>query len=195
VVAIGNPFGLTQSVTTGVVSSLRREGAYIDYIQTDAALNPGNSGGPLLLSNGGVIGVNTAIFAAGQNLGFSVPSDVVLGVLESLKKGEVKRGTIGVEVLLNNKKEQEERKLETAEGFIVTYVEKDGPGDKAGIQKDDVIVEVDGERMGKREFLVKVASMTKGSLLPLQVRRGEETLTVQVTVDNLKRRAVGPGVR
>lgn len=227
VIAIGNPFGLTQSVTTGVVSSLRRQGPYIDYLQTDAALNPGNSGGPLFLSNGDVIGVNTAIFAAGQNLGFAIPSDVVLGVLDSLKDGAVQRGTLGVSIRESResgenghvpepesgkkeaigqkitgketgpveKKEGNEERPRDAEGLEVVYVEPEGPAAKAGVKVKDVILEVDGKVMDKMSFLKKVASLPKGSLLPLKLQRGDGTMTVQVTVENLQRRTTGPMAR
>jgi S1-C subfamily serine protease len=188
VVAIGNPYGLTQSVTTGVVSSLRREGPYIDFIQTDAALNPGNSGGPLFLSNGEVIGVNTAIYAAGQNLGFAIPGDVVLGVLEALKKGEVVRGTIGVSV----------RQLQRSggeEGLKIVYLDPGSPAVEAGLKHGDVILEVDGEVLEKVPFLVKVASLKEGTPLVLKVREGEETRDVTVTVGTLQFRKTNLGGR
>lgn len=199
VVAIGNPYGLTQSVTTGVVSSLRREGPYIDFIQTDAALNPGNSGGPLFLSSGQVIGVNTAIFAAGQNLGFAIPSDVVLGVLGALKKGEVVRGTIGVSVRQlpgvqaeagpgteTGADEEVGSAVQVAGGLEVAYVHPGSPGAEAGLKPGDVIAAVDGEPIEKLAFLVKVASEKAGTPLVLSVREDGETRDVTVVVGNLQ---------
>jgi len=186
VVAIGNPFGLTQSVTTGVVSSLRREGPYIDFIQTDAALNPGNSGGPLFLSNGKVIGINTAVYAAGQNLGFAIPSDVALGVLDALKKGEVARGTVGVNV----------RRIQGHGGGLeVVHLDPGSPAAGAGITVGDVIVSVDGEPMEKVPFLVKVASSKPGTALTLKVRDEEGTRDVKVTVGTLLYRKTNLGSR
>ncbi len=186
VVAIGNPFGLTQSVTTGVVSSLRREGPYIDFIQTDAALNPGNSGGPLFLSNGRVIGVNTAVYAAGQNLGFAIPSDVVLAVLESLKKGEVVRGYVGLSV----------RRVDgNGGGLEVVRLDPGSPAAEAGISVGDLILEVDGEPMEKVPFLVKVASQKPETALVLKLRDGEGTRDVTVTVGALQYRQTALGAR
>ncbi len=198
VVAIGNPYGLTQSVTTGVVSSLRREGPYIDFIQTDAALNPGNSGGPLFLSNGEVIGVNTAVYAAGQNLGFAIPSDVILGVLDALKKGVVVRGTIGVYVrqLQGNGGESGSGDGNgDGEGLKVMYLDPGAPAAEAGLKPGDVILEVDGEILKKVPFLVKVASQKAGTPLVLKVRDGEETREVTVTVGTLQFRKTNLGGR
>jgi len=197
VVAIGNPYGLAQSVTTGVVSSLRREGPYIDFIQTDAALNPGNSGGPLFLSSGKVIGVNTAVFAGGQNLGFAIPSDVVLGVLDALKEGEVTRGTIGVSVRQLPVARGEEGAGADAgagaggrdgPGLEVAGVDPGSPAAQAGLKPGDVIAAVDGRPLEKLEFLVEVASRKAGTPLVLAVREGEGTREVTVTVGNLELR-------
>lgn len=188
VVAIGNPFGLAQSVTTGVVSSLRRQGPYIDFLQTDAALNPGNSGGPLLLSNGRVIGVNTMIFAAGQNLGFAIPSDVVLGVLESLRKGEVRRGALGLNVSRNLEASAGEGAPGTPGGLRVVHVDPEGPAAKAGVQVGDLIREVDGKPMGKEDFLVKVATTAPGGFIALKIQRNAETLDLTPAVAGLARR-------
>jgi S1-C subfamily serine protease len=196
VVAIGNPYGLTQSVTTGVVSSLRREGPYIDFIQTDAALNPGNSGGPLFLSNGKVIGVNTAVYAAGQNLGFAIPSDVVLAVLDALKKGGVVRGSIGVYVRAFPEAQGEDTaQRERAEGLEVVYLDPGGPAAEAGLKPGDVILEADGAPLDKIPFLVKVASLKAGTLISLKVRTGEKTRDVAVTVGPLQLRKAGLGVQ
>ena len=180
-----------------------------------------------MLSNGEVIGVNTAIFAGGQNLGFAVPSDVVLGVLDELKDGIVQRGTIGVSVRQSRGTEEKEQVPEPqsekneavgqkitgkepgpveeqegknedpgdAPGLEVVYVEPDGPAAKAGVKAKDFILLVDGEVPTKMEFLKKVASLPKGSLLSLKLQRGTEVLTVGVTVENLTRRTTGPMAR
>jgi len=188
VVAIGNPFGLTQSVTTGVVSSLRRQGPYIDYLQTDAALNPGNSGGPLLLSNGKVIGVNTMIFAGGQNLGFAIPSDVVLGVLESLKKGEVRRGNLGLDVRQAGGDATGKGPSAALVGLEVVYVAPAGPAARSGVKVGDLILEAGGKPMPKGDFLVMVATTPIGARMPLKIRRGTETLSIEAVVEGLVRR-------
>jgi serine protease Do len=193
VVAIGNPFGLTQSVTTGVVSSLRRQGPFIDYLQTDAALNPGNSGGPLLLSNGKVIGINTAIFARGQNLGFAIPSDVALAVLEPLKQGPVRRGTIGITVSRNSPERKERLGLGTIDGLVVVYLDQEGPAARAGIAVNDVILRVGGLTMDKIPFLKRVASLSEGEALSLTLQRGEEERAVSVVAEVLKRRELSKG--
>jgi serine protease Do len=173
---------------------LRRQGPYIDYLQTDAALNPGNSGGPLLLSNGKVIGINTAVLARGQNLGFAVPSDVALAVLEPLKQGPVRRGTIGIELRRNDAEWKERLNLRTIDGLVVTYVDPQGPASRAGIAENDVILQVDGQPMDKIPFLIRVASLSEGqSLLSLTLQRGAEQQTLSVVADVLKRRELQNG--
>ncbi len=191
VVAIGNPFGLTQSVTTGVVSSLRRRGPYIDYIQTDAALNPGNSGGPLLLSNGRVIGINTAVFAGGQNLGFAIPSDVALPVLDGLKHGDVHRGTLRIAVRHNDREVMTARGLATSRGLVVVYVDPEGTGASGGLRVNDVILAVDGEALDKIPFLERIAGLPGGTSVSLTVQRGKERIVLPVMVGTLTRRKVG----
>lgn len=193
VVAIGNPYGLTQSVTTGVISSLTRHGPYFDYLQTDAALNPGNSGGPLFLSNGKVIGINTAVFSRGQNLGFAVPSDVALAVLDQLKQGPVRRGSVGITVSRNNAERMERLGLGTAEGLVVTHVDEGGAAAHAGIVVNDVILLVNGVAMDKIPFLVRVASLREGESLSLEVQTGEEKRTVPVIGGPMRQRETAAG--
>lgn len=195
VVAIGNPYGFTQSVTTGVVSSLRRRGPFIDYLQTDAALNPGNSGGPLFLSTGAVIGINTAIFARGQNLGFAIPSDIALPVLEALKKGEVRRGTIGLSVRQNDEAARKRFGLKTARGLIVEYADPDGVAARVGVAPRDVILEINGKTLDKMAFLEAVALSDEGVVLDLSVQRGSEVRDVAVTVAHLQRRTAEPSAQ
>lgn len=155
VVAIGNPFGLGQTVTTGVVSAIGRTGlgieGYENFIQTDASINPGNSGGALVNLNGELVGINTAIIApAGGNvgIGFAIPSNMARHSLEQiLEHGEVKRGQLGVIIQDLTPDLAEAFDLDGKQGVVVSEVQKDSAADKAGIEQGDVIIEFDGKPM------------------------------------------------
>jgi serine protease Do len=181
VVAIGSPFGLEQTVTAGIVSAKGRiigSGPYDDFIQTDASINPGNSGGPLLNLKGEVIGINTAIVASGQGIGFAIPINMADGIIGQLKdSGEVSRGWLGVGIqdltpelaeYYGVKKEQE--------GVLVTQTYEGDPADKAGIKEGDVIIAVDGKRIASsRELSRTVAEAGVGNKMSLTVlREGRE---------------------
>ena len=169
----------------------------------------------MLLSSGRVIGVNTAIFAGGQNLGFAIPSDVVQPVLDALKNGVVKRGSLGLEVEQQGGRREaaparretelakesrlpaevsraggEARKSEPLRGLQVTYLDAEGPSAKAGVKTGDLILEVDGARLAKLAFLDKVASAPIGSRLTLKIQRGPEVLDITCTVGGLVRRQI-----
>ena len=150
VVAIGNPFGLEHTVTAGIVSAKGRvigAGPYDDFIQTDASINPGNSGGPLLNLKGEVIGINTAIASNGQGIGFAIPINVVQGLLPQLKsKGKIARGWLGVVIQKITPEIAKSFKLKEAEGALVSDVAEDGPAEKAGIKRGDVIISYDGKK-------------------------------------------------
>lgn len=164
VVAIGNPFGLGHTVTAGIVSAKGRSlglGAYDDFIQTDAAINPGNSGGPLFNLKGEVVGVNTAILAGGQGIGFAIPSGMAKNVIEQLKNsGKVVRGWLGVLVQQITPEIAESMKFNGRAGALVADVTPDGPADKAGLKRGDIIVEFNGHKIDDMAELPKLVAIT-----------------------------------
>ncbi len=165
VVAIGNPFGLGHTVTAGIISAKGRSlglGAYDDFIQTDAAINPGNSGGPLFNLNGEVIGVNTAIIAGGQGIGFAIPIDTATNVVDQLKfNGKVVRGWLGVLVQQITPEIAEGMNLNESEGALVADVTPGGPADNAGIKRGDIILEFDGKSINAMSDLPKTVAIHK----------------------------------
>ena len=188
VIAIGNPFGLSQTVTAGIVSAKGRvigAGPYDDFIQTDASINPGNSGGPLFSLNGEVIGINTAIVAQGQGIGFAIPIDIAKDILPNLRtKGKVVRGWLGVSVQGITEDIAESLGLKTTEGALVSNVFKGDPAEKAGIKTGDVIVEIDGQIVrNTHELIVIVAGVTVGDKVKIKVLRDgkQKNFTVKVT--------------
>ncbi len=182
VMAVGNPLAMEHTVTVGVVSAKNRTLglsadrnalAFENFIQTDAAINLGNSGGPLVNVRGEVIGMNTAINAAGQNLGFAVPINTAKSVIPQLKeKGKVVRGYLNVVIRNVDQKTQEAFGLPAREGAFVESVTKDGPGDKAGLKEGDTIVAVGGVPVKETRQLIDRVSMTPpGQKLDLEVIR------------------------
>ena len=151
VMAIGNPFGLEQTVTVGIVSAKGRvigAGPYDDFIQTDASINPGNSGGPLFNMRGEVVGINTAIVAQGQGIGFAIPVNMAKQIIPQLRdEGRVTRGWLGVTVQALNKELADSFGLDSTHGALVNEVIEDSPADKAGLKRGDIIVEYDGTRV------------------------------------------------
>ena len=196
VMAIGNPFGLSHTISVGVVSAVGRPLPVADLrtqdvIQTDAAINPGNSGGPLLNLRGEVIGVNTAIYTNGQaqtniGIGFAVPIKAVRDILPQLETGKVVRGRIGVVVRDVPRDALAEFGLKERRGALVTSVPADGPGAKAGIEPGDVILEVNGKAVRGRNALVEMIMATKpGATVPLRVLRDKAEKSLSVTVEEL----------
>ena len=192
VVAIGNPYGFHCSVTAGVVSalgrSLRTQSGHLvdDVIQTDAALNPGNSGGPLVTSAGLVVGVNTAIIAGGQGLSFAVPIRTVVTVLPALlRDGRVRRGYLGVagqDVPLLRRVTRFHR-LAQPTGVLVISLEADGPASAAGLREGDIIVSLDTFAIGGLDDLHRLLTEDRiGATIKLGVLRGAERLDVSVRV-------------
>jgi S1-C subfamily serine protease len=192
VIAIGNPYGFQHTVTAGVVSALGRSlrsqsGRLIEnIIQTDAALNPGNSGGPLVASNGRVVGVNTAIIASGQGLCFAVPISTVTTVLPSvLRDGRVRRGYLGIagqSVPLLRRVTRFHR-LAQSGGVLVTSVEANAPAGAAGVREGDVIVAFDGDAVESLDDLHKLLTEGRiGTQVNLTVLRQADRLTVSVSV-------------
>jgi len=187
VMAIGSPFGLEQTVTAGIVSAKGRvlgAGPYDDFIQTDASINPGNSGGPLVNMDGEVVGINTAIIASGQGIGFAVPIDLARGVIEQLKaRGEVTRGWIGVAIQEINGDMAEYYGLKKGRGVMVAEVFEGDPAEKAGIRAKDVILSVDGKTIETgRELTTLIAEIGVGEKARIKVLRDgkEKTFTVKV---------------
>jgi serine protease Do len=191
VVAIGNPFGLGDSVTMGILSAkgrALRPGSYDDFLQTDASINPGNSGGPLFNLRGQVIGMNTAINPNGRGIGFAIPSEAMLDVLpQLLRAGRVERGRIGVMIQPVDAAMAKALGLDRPHGALIGDVEGGGPADKVGIHAGDVAVSVDGADVDRAQDLPRlVARHAPGSKIRLGVLREKSTKTFDVTLDALK---------
>jgi serine protease Do len=197
VVAIGNPFGLGQTVTFGIVSAKSRAigaGPYDDFIQTDASINPGNSGGPLFDMRAHVIGINTAIAATGQGLGFAIPSNALKDVLpQLLSTGHVERGRLGVGIQSIDPPLAKILGLPKLEGALVSEVEKGGPAERAGLKAGDVITGVDGTPIvHARELPRLIARHAPGTSVKLDVVRDKQNKSLNVTLDRLTESAQGP---
>jgi serine protease Do len=190
VVAIGSPFGFDNSVTAGIVSAKGRslpQENYVPFIQTDVAVNPGNSGGPLFNMKGEVIGINSQIYSRSggfMGISFAIPIDVAMEIQNQLKaNGKVSRGRIGVVIQDVSKELAESFGLSKAQGAAVNSVEKGGPADKAGIEQGDVILKFDGKAVSSSADLPRIVGSTRpGTKIPLQVwRKGAvKELTVVV---------------
>ena len=194
VMAIGNPFGLDQTVTVGIVSAGGRRigaGPYEDFIQTDAAINQGNSGGPLFNTRGEVVGVNTAIFSTtGGNIGigFAIPVNMAKNVVDQLReKGRVVRGWLGVIVQTVTPELAESFGLEQKTGALVADIEADGPADKAGIKKGDIILKFDGKEIGEMSDLPLIVAQTEiGKKAKVVIVRNGKDITKEVRIGELK---------
>jgi len=189
VMAVGNPFGLGHTVTSGIVSAKGRiigAGPYDDFLQTDAAINPGNSGGPLYNMDGEVIGINTAIVAQGQGIGFAIPINLAVELLPQLKKGKVIRGWLGVMIQDLNKELADSLGIKTTEGVLVSDVVTDAPAAKAGLKRGDVIVQVNGREVKEAHALSRmIAGTPPGSKVDITVIRNGDTKTIPVTLGTL----------
>jgi serine protease Do len=190
VIAVGNPFGLGQTVTAGIASAKGRiigAGAYDDFIQTDASINPGNSGGPLFNLSGEVVGINTAIVPTGQGIGFAIPINLAKEVLTQLReKGLVTRGFLGVQVQEVAPELARSFGLERPRGALVAYVQPDSPGERAGIQKGDVIVEFNGRKIADMHELPRlVANTPPGSAAGVKLIRQGRERSVQVNIGDM----------
>lgn len=191
VIAIGNPFGLSHTVTVGVISAKGRSGIGIsdveDFIQTDAAINPGNSGGPLLNLKGEVIGMNTAIFTRSggyMGIGFAIPSNIVKTVVEQLKtKGKVERGFLGVYLQDLTPILAKELGLKINEGALITEIEPDSPAERAGLRERDVIISYNGKPVKNASELKNYVLLTKpGTEVTLKVVREGKEIEVKVKI-------------
>ena len=190
VLAIGNPFGVGQTVTGGIVSALGRNrlgiNTFENFIQTDAAINPGNSGGALVDTTGALMGINTAIYSrsgGSMGIGFAIPVSTAKQVLESIvKDGQVTRGWIGVEPQELNAELMETFNVKTKEGVIITGVLQNGPAGQAGIKPGDVITAVNGKPVANvTELLGAVAALKPGVAAPLSVQRADKNTQISVT--------------
>jgi serine protease Do len=189
VMAVGNPFGLGLTVTSGILSAKGRiigAGPYDDFLQTDAAINPGNSGGPLFNMQGEVIGINTAIVAQGQGIGFAIPINLAVELLPQLKTGRVVRGWLGVMIQDLTQPLAESLGIKNAEGVLVSDLAEDGPAAKAGMQRGDVIVEVDGEQVKEASVLSrKIAATEPDTKVKITVIRNGKRERISVTLGTL----------
>ena len=195
VVAIGAPFGLTQTVTAGMISAKGRADVGItdfeDFLQTDAAINPGNSGGPLINMRGEVVGMNSAIATSiGQfaGVGFAIPSAMIKTLLPRLIKGEkITRGQLGVMIQPVTKELAKQFGLTAATGALVAKVTKDSPADQGGIKVGDVILRYDGHGVtDSRELRTAVAATAPGTKVAIELQRAGTTKTVTVTIGKLE---------
>tara|TARA_B100001564_G_scaffold189802_1_gene159396 strand:- start:336 stop:1739 length:1404 start_codon:yes stop_codon:yes gene_type:complete len=195
VVAIGNPFGLGGTVTSGIISARNRQiglTRYEDFIQTDASINQGNSGGPLFNLKGEVIGVNTAIIAPGQSgsigIGFAIPSNAASNVIDQLIKfGETKRGWLGVRIQEVTKEIADVEKLKKPEGALVASVGQNSPADKAGIKAGDIILEFDGKKINTMKKLPNVVASTEvGKSVELKIWRNKKLISKRLTLGRLE---------
>jgi len=195
VVAIGNPFGLGGTVTSGIISARNRDinlTRYDDFIQTDASINQGNSGGPLFNLDGDVIGINTAIIAPGQSgsigIGFAIPANAASNVITQLiKYGETKRGWLGVRIQQVTKEIADVEKLKNTEGALVASVGEKSPAEKAGLKAGDIILKFDGKKIDTMRALPKLVSNTKvGKTVELEIWRNKKLITKKLTLGRLE---------
>ncbi|MGB9142544.1 MAG: Do family serine endopeptidase, partial [Aestuariivirga sp.] len=194
VVAIGNPFGLGGSVSLGIVSARNRDinaGPYDDFIQTDAAINKGNSGGPLFNLKGEVVGINTAIFSpsgGSVGIGFSVPANTAKGVVAQLiKYGETRRGWFGVKIQSVTDDIAESMAMGKARGALIADVTKTGPAEKAGIEPGDVVIEFNGKPVKEMKDLPRIVADTEiGTKVPVKIFRKGKELEITAEVGRLE---------
>ena len=200
VLAIGNPFGVGQTVTMGIVSATGRNklgiNTFENFIQTDAAINPGNSGGALVDVEGNLVGINTAIFSRSggyQGIGFAIPTSLAKSVMEEiLKYGRPVRGWLGIEARAITPQIAQELELNNANGVVVVGVVRGGPAHRAGLQPGDVIVSIDGKKITEaREALLAISSRKPGDQVKLQVlREGKHQTLVATAIERPARPAL-----
>ena len=190
VLAIGNPFGVGQTVTMGIVSATGRNklgiNTFENFIQTDAAINPGNSGGALVDAEGNLVGINTAMFSRSggyQGIGFAIPTSLADDVMkEILQHGRPVRGWLGVEAQAITPQIARALELDDTHGVVVVGVVRDGPAHRAGLQPGDVIVAIDGKKIAEaREALIAISNRKPGDRVKLEVLRDGKSLTLEAT--------------
>ena len=193
VLAIGNPFGFGGTVTSGIISARNRSiglARYEDYIQTDASINQGNSGGPLFDMNGDVIGINTAILGreGSIGIGFAIPSNSAKKVISQLIEfGETKRGWLGVRIQIVTKEIADVEKLDKPRGALVASVAKNSPSDKAGIKAGDIILEFDGTLIKEMKELPRIVAQTEvGKTVKVKIWRNGKEITKKIKLGRLE---------
>jgi len=199
VLAIGNPFGLNQTITMGIVSAVGRSNIgladFEDFIQTDAAINPGNSGGALVNTSGELIGINTAIFSTSggyMGIGFAIPSDMAKTVMDSIiKHGKVIRGWLGVGIQNITPELAKSLGIRKTEGALISSVESHGPADKAGLRRGDLIVELAGKKVVDSTGLRnKVAETAPGTAVEVKIIRDDKERALSVTLGEYKEKKI-----
>jgi len=197
VIAVGNPFGLGHTVTSGIISAKGRiigAGPYDDFLQTDAAINPGNSGGPLFNMNGEVVGINTAIVAQGQGIGFAIPVNAAKEILPQLKTGKVIRGWLGVMIQDITPDLAKSFGITETKGVIVADIVQDGPADKAGIKRGDVVTGFNGKQVENAHMLSRtVATTPPDTTVTVQVMRDGKTKDIKATIGTMPEEAAAEG--
>ena len=193
VIAIGNPFGLGGTVTAGIISARNRSiglSRYEDYIQTDASINQGNSGGPLFNMDGDVVGINTAILGQSGSIwiGFAIPSNSAQKVIDQLIEfGETKRGWLGVRIQTVTKDIADVEKLDEPRGALVASVAENSPSDKGGIKAGDIILEFDGKKINEMSELPRIVAETEvGKKVKLKVWRNKREITKEIILGRLE---------
>ena len=202
VIAVGNPFGIGQTVTSGIVSALGRSGlspeGYEDFIQTDASINPGNSGGALVNLRGELIGINTAILGpSGGNIGigFAVPGNMARSVLTQIVKfGEVRRGRLGIEMLDLNSEIAKKLGVATLDGVVIAAVQAGSPAEKAGLKERDIVLALNGRPIqSAAELRARLGLTAIGEEIELRIVRGGETRTLRVKIAGVQQVSSGEG--
>jgi serine protease Do len=202
VLAIGSPFGLEQTVTAGIISAKGRvigQGPFDDFIQTDAAINPGNSGGPLVNMSGEVIGINTAIVAQGQGIGFAIPINMAKTIYTELAaKGKVARGWLGVSVQPLTPELAKSFGAKETKGVLVADVIQESPANRAGLQAGDILLEFDGKKIETPQDLQRAVGLTSpGKAAKARIWRDKAERTIEVTIGETpdERQALRPATR
>ena len=189
VIAVGNPFGLGNTVTSGIISAKGRvigAGPYDDFLQTDAAINPGNSGGPLFNMSGEVVGIPTAIMAQGQGIGFAIPISVAKELLPQLKAGKVTRGWLGIMIQDLTPELAKSFEISQTKGVIVADMVPNGPAEKAGLKRGDIVTGLNGKDVETAHILSRtVANTPPGASIPLRIIRDGKSKEVKVTVGTM----------
>jgi serine protease Do len=190
VVAVGNPYGLSETMTMGIISGLNRENVnlsrYEDFIQTDASINPGNSGGPLLNIRGEVIGINTAIINYAQNIGFSIPSNIVKRITTQLQEnGEVRRGWLGVGIEVVRPEIAAKADVPEGKGVLINSVFEGDPAERAGLRVGDIILKIGGIAVNSPTRMIRIVGViSPGQTIQLDIQRDGKAQTIPVKLDN-----------